>query len=317
MTTFFILFRRMLALVFMMGCGYYAYKKEWVDENSYVSLSTIVANILNPILIINSVLGADHSAITGKSMATNLVFVLIYYGILIVVGLLMGPILGIKDASKHQYNLMTLFSNVGFMAIPVLSALYGSTATVYIVFYILLFNVLMYSYGIAVAVKTKGGKSSGIQWKKMINVGTVASLFAIVLYVFNVTADTVGDPLATICNYMGDATVPFSMFITGVSIAMFPVKEYLSGARVYIFSLIKLLILPVICAFVLKALAANGIDFDPMVKTVFIYELAMPVGALVLVINRIYGENEIISSKGIVISTLLSIITIPLVSFFI
>ncbi|MCF0129837.1 MAG: AEC family transporter, partial [Pseudobutyrivibrio sp.] len=38
---------------------------------------------------------------------------------------------------------------------------------------------------------------------------------------------------------------------------------------------------------------------------------------LVLVINRIYGENEIISSKGIVISTLLSIITIPLVSFFI
>ncbi|MCF0186918.1 MAG: AEC family transporter, partial [Bacteroidaceae bacterium] len=213
MTTFLLLFRRMLALVFMMGCGYYSYKKEWIEEKGYVALSTIVANILNPILIINSVLGADHSVITGETMAMNLVFVLIYYGLLIAVGLLMGPILGIKDPSKHQYNLMTVFSNVGFMAIPVLSAIYGNTATVYIVFYILLFNVLMYSYGIAVAVKTKGGKSSGIQWKKMINVGTVASVVAIVLYACNVTAETVGDPVATICNYMGNATVPFSMFV--------------------------------------------------------------------------------------------------------
>ncbi len=310
MTSFMILLRRMIALVFMMGCGYFSYKKNWVEAKGYGALSTIVAQILNPLLIINSVLVADHSAISNENMAINLLFVAIYYVVLIVIGLLIGFVLNIKDGTKYQYNSMIVFSNVGFMAIPILSALFGSSSTVYIIFYVIMFNVLIYSYGIFLAAKSKGGKVK-IPWLKMINSGSIASILAIILYFCNVTADKVGDPIVTICSYLGNATIPFSMFVTGISIAMFPVKEYLAGARVYIFSVIKLLVIPIVAALILK-----GFAVDPMVKSVFIYELAMPVGALVLMINRNYGENELVSSKGIVITTILSIITIPLISFF-
>ncbi|MDC7301102.1 AEC family transporter [Agathobacter ruminis] len=306
MTTFLVLLKRMIALLFMMACGYYSYKKKWVGEEGYSSLSTIVANILNPILLFNAVITADRSIGTGQ-IVQNLILVGIYYVLLIVLGIVIPIIIRAKGTESYQYNLMTIFSNVGFMAIPVLAALYGNGATIYIVFYVLVYNVLIYSYGLYLTVKTKGDKAK-YQLKSMINPGFIGSILAILLYASGVE---VGDPFTTICGYMGDATIPMSMFITGISIAKFPVREYLASVRVYIYSVIKLLIIPIAAALIIK-----GFPLDEMVKNVFVMEIAMPVGALVLALNRNYGANEIVTSRGIVITTILSIITIPLVSLF-
>lgn len=306
MVTFLILLKRMLALLFMMACGYVAYRRKWVGEEGYSSLSTIVANVFNPILLFQSVIIADRT-ISSKQIGQNLILVAIYFVILIVLGFIIPMVLLVKGTEKYQYNLMTLFSNVGFMAIPVLSALYGDSATIYIIFYVLVYNVLAYSYGIFLCVKTKEGKGK-FDWKVMWNPGLVGAILALLLYVSKIQ---VSDPFTTICDYMGNATIPLSMFVTGISIAKFPLKEYLSGARVYIYSAIKLLLIPIIGALIIRQFSV-----DEMIKNVFVLELAMPVGAVILALNKNYGDNEIVVSRGIVISTVLSIITIPIVALF-
>ena len=88
-------------------------------------------------------------------------------------------------------------------------------------------------------------------------------------------------------------------------------KEFLADVRAYVFSIIKLLVIPIICALIVR-----GLPLDKMVSHVFVYEMAMPVGSMTLMLMKTDGENEIICSRSIVISTVLSIVTIPLISFF-
>jgi len=308
MSTFITLLLRMIALLFMMACGYAAYKLKWVSDKGYADLSKIVANILNPLLIINVVLKADKS-LSLQLLGENLILVVVCYAVLVVIGLIF-PLVICKDrSSRAQYNMMIVFSNVGFMALPVLQSLYpDGSASIYVLFYILGFNILIYTYGIVLCAKTKIDGKAKISLKAIMNPGVIACIIAVICYVVKVPNV---DPFTTICGYLGDATIPFSMFITGVSIALFPIKEFVSDWRVYVFSIVKLLVIPVICALVMRQ-----IPMDTMVKNVFIYEMAMPVGALVLALVKNHGENEIVSSRGIVITTIMSLITIPLISFF-
>lgn len=307
MDTFITLLLRMIALMFMMACGYAAYKVKWVGDKGYADLSKIVANILNPLLIINSALNADKT-IAMNLIVQNVILVVVCYGSLIIIGLLLPLVFCRNKYERPQYNLMTVFSNVGFMAIPVLGSIYGEKATIYIVFYLLGFNILIYTYGIVLCAKTKEGAKAKISLKAILNPGVIACVIAVIIFACKLD---IGDPFTTICSYMGNATIPFSMFITGVSIAMFPIKEFVSDWKVYVYSLIKLLVIPIICALIIKQ-----IPMDEMVKNVFVYEMAMPVGALVLALVKNHGENEIVSSRGIVVTTLMSLITIPLISFF-
>ena len=306
MAAFLILLKRMIALLFMMVCGYYAYKKKWVSDEGYGDLSRITANILNPLLIINSVI--VDTSVTRELLVQNFILVVICYVGLIVVGLILPLALCCKKNERPHYNFMTIFSNVGFMAIPVLNALYGEGATIYIVFYILAYNVLIYTYGIYLCAKTKENGKASFNFKSMLNPGLISCLVAIVIYASGVK---VGDPLTSICSYLGNATIPMSMIITGISIAMFPIKEFLADARAYVFSIIKLLVIPIICALIVR-----GLPLDKMVSHVFVYEMAMPVGSMTLMLMKTDGENEIICSRSIVISTVLSIVTIPFISFF-
>ena len=87
MAAFLILLKRMIALLFMMVCGYYAYKKKWVSDKGYGDLSRITANILNPLLIINSVI--VDTSVTRELLVQNFILVVVCYVGLIVVGLIL------------------------------------------------------------------------------------------------------------------------------------------------------------------------------------------------------------------------------------
>lgn len=304
----FIIFQRMLMLLAMMGLGYVCYKKHWLEDNSYKKLSEVVVNIFNPALVINGALTATSGGSDISLVKENLMFVVIYFVVNIIISYPVAMLLGKDDGQKNMFRLMTIFSNVGFMGIPVVSSIYGEGCIIYVTFYVLAYNLILYTLGIAIAQKNlpKEERKSGLSG--LFSVGTICSILAVIIYF---SGFEFNETVLTFFNYVGNATIPLSMMVIGVSVARMPLKEVFKGLRVYGFSFITLLVIPIAASFIFKGLKGNDVVFG-----VFILMFAMPVGSIVTMLIKEYGGDEGLCSRTTIITTLLSIITIPIVAIF-
>lgn len=343
-----VVFGQMLVLLAMMAVGFFCYKKDWVSDETAGHLSKMVVNIFNPILVINGVLG-QSSAEAGNNIAWNLVFIGIYFIILMLFGCIMPMI--VHSPKKHWsiYQLMTIFSNVGFMGIPVIRSIFGDGAMIYVAFYILGYNLMLYTCGMYLAKKAgrdnqtyqesyqetltayKAGKSDLTEdeiirkvlgqkelnheesfWKQLLNPGVIAAVIAVIIFAFGIE---IPSPVVTFCDYMGNSTIPLSMIMIGISMAQANLKETFTDWRVYVFVLLRMVSLPIAAIFAFKGfVTANAIE--KMIFGIFIIELGMPVGSIIVMLTREKGGDTAYCTRGVVLSTLASIVTIPIICAF-
>lgn len=309
-----VIFQQMMVLFGMMLVGFFCYKWDWIDDHSYGKLSKIVVNILNPLLVIDGVLEKSRDG-SFHNLLTNLVMVILYFIFLIIISIPVVKIIRPEKENVGVYRLMMIFSNVGFMGIPVISALYGSDVIIYIVFYMLGYNFLLYTYGIILARSSakpayaENHNSNGSfkeNLKAIINPGTIAGIIAIILFVCRIQ---VAAPMTSFIKYLSQCVVPFSMILIGASMAQQELKTIFKDVRMYWFLLLRLILIPVI-----MALCVRNLPIDSQILGVFILMLAMPVGSIVVLVAMEQGADSACCTRGSVISTLLSIITIPVIA---
>jgi hypothetical protein len=150
--------------------------------------------------------------------------------------------------------------------------------------------------------------SIAVSLKRIVNPGVVAALLAMLIFV---TGVKVPSPVVSLCDYVGNATIPLSMMLIGISIAKADIKSYLKDLRMYAFILLRMLALPIAVALIMR-----NMGFDEVVFGVFIIELAMPIGSIIGLFAKECGADDAYCMKGTVLSTLASIITIPVVGLF-
>lgn len=346
-----IIFGQMLVLLAMMAVGFFCYKKSWVSDETAGHLSKLVVNVFNPILVVNGVLG-QNSAEAGNGVAWNIMFIVVYFVLLMVVGSFLPALLRPEAKHKSIYRLMTIFSNVGFMGIPVIKSIFGDGAMIYVAFYILGYNIMLYTVGMflsqkagdenrmysvsyleAMAANGEGKNKTSVEeeqqavrgtlslekkngaaefLKRLINPGVVAALLAVVIFAFGIEMP---GPVVTFCDYMGNTTIPLSMIMIGISMAQANVREVFTDGRIYVFILLRMIALPIAVTLALKGVVA-AYAIDPIVFGVFIVELGMPVGSIIVMMTREKGGDAAYCTRGVVLSTLASIITIPLICAF-
>ncbi|MDO4554208.1 MAG: AEC family transporter [Lachnospiraceae bacterium] len=303
----FIVFQQMLLLFAMILVGYFCYKKELITDEVQPKLSYLTVNLFNPFLVISSI--TDKSV--DKSMELvleNILLVFLLFGIWIVLSPLLVRILRVPKEKRPLYGLMNVFSNLGFMGLPLISGLYGKGATIYVSFYMLMYNVLLYTYGIYVAGKNSPKENVSFQWKKIINPGFIFSLLAILIFFLQIP---IPSAVGTFVSYMGNAAVPLSMILIGVFMARIDFKTLFTNVRIYFFCLLKLIVIPILLTLLLR-----NLNFDKTVLGIFVIMTGMPVGTLVVLLADEYeiGGND--GVQGIILSTLFSLITLPIVSCF-
>ncbi len=304
----FIVIQQMLVLFALMVVGYACYKASWLDKNAYGKLSKIAVNVMNPMLIINGVLNKD----TGndyQKVLVNLALVGVYFLLLIALSFLIVKLLKIRKPLESLYRLMLIFSNVGFIAIPVISSVYGDGVVLYIAFYILGYNFLLYTYGlhlVEVSVNGNEKKEKGNSFKKIMNSGVIACLAAILIFA---TGIRVPSSVEAFVAYLGEPVIPLSMILIGASMAQQDLRQLFTDVKIYLFLLIRLLIIPVTAALIIR-----GFHLDARIAGTFILMLAMPVGSIVVLLAADQGADETCCIKGSILSTIFSVITIPIVS---
>jgi len=290
----------MLVLFGTIAVGYLAGKLRIVGPDFNRSLSGLIINFCASALIINSVIGTERVLSNAQVLALTGIAVL-SYAVLILIAQFLPRLLGVKKADWGVWRFMTIFSNVGFMGFPVVQAIYGAEAVFFAAIFQIPFNLLCFTYG---ARLIGGDKLGPIRAKQFLNPMVIATTLAYVLYLVGWRAPKV---LVDFTGFVGSITSPGAMIVLGVSLASVSLKSLFTDWRVYVLSALKLVVIPVATFFALKGFVTNELMLG---ITVII--MAMPAATNATILAARYDGDQVTAAKGVFVSTLLSVGTIPL-----
>ena len=297
------LLETMLILFAMMLIGFVANKTKIMTENTSKEISNIILTITNPCLIIASVLGDGINEMEINVFQLLLIGVL-YYGFLILFAKILVKFLPVKGHDATIYEFMLIFANIGYMGYPVFRSLFGEEAIFLSVLINMPFNLLIFSYGAYAFAKAAGVKEN-FHWKDLLSPGLVSSVIALVLYFMRLNVpEVVYQPLGQI----GVATVPLSMLIIGFSLGQINLMEAFKDVATLGISFVRLIILPVVVFFILRIFVQ-----DPFLLQLVTINAALPSASLIVVFATKYDVQVKISTVGIFLTTLFSIISIPFI----
>lgn len=381
-----VMLQQMIVMFLMMAVGYLCYRKQILTEEVSRKVSAIVVNVANPCMILSSAL--TDQQMQGKELVQTLAIVVMMYAFLLAVAQLLPRILCIQKESRGAYAAMTVFANIGFMGFPVLAAMYGNGALLYGAVFQIPFNILIYTYGVAVLTRKPGacakteqdvkaevdvkeepdvkvepdvkaevdvkeeldvkaevdvkaepngktgerqdaqgitaavnGKSENIEngseqqgklqgtveiVKKIFNIGVIACIAAMLLYFLQTPVPSF---LQAFITNLGNLTAPLSMMIIGASLAQMPLKELFLDKKLLLFSLVKLLLLPAVWMIMVNRVAEQEI-----LRGVCLVMMATPAGSMTAMLAQQYGGDYETASRGVALTTVLSVITMPLLA---
>lgn len=375
-----VMLQQMIVMFLMMAVGYLCYRKQILTEEVSRKVSAIVVNVANPCMILSSAL--TDQQMQGKELVQTLAIVVMMYVFLLVMAQLLPRILCIQKESRGAYAAMTVFANIGFMGFPVLAAMYGNGALLYGAVFQIPFNILIYTYGVAVLTRKPGacakteqdvnaevdvkteqdvkaepdvnaevdvkaeldvkaepngktgerqdaqgitaavnGKSENIEngseqqgklqgtveiVKKIFNIGVIACITAMLLYFLQTPVPSF---LQAFITNLGNLTAPLSMMIIGSSLAQMPLKELFLDKKLLLFSLVKLLLLPAVWMIMVNRVAEQEI-----LRGVCLVMMATPAGSMTAMLAQQYGGDYETASRGVALTTVLSVITMPLLA---
>ncbi|MCR2050891.1 AEC family transporter [Acetatifactor muris] len=296
--TLFTVFFQMLALLIMIGAGFFLTKTGMMDAHTNTQMSKMIVNLFNPLLILSS---AANSAglVSLQTMGTIALIASGMFVIFILVGMLLSPLFDKSPDQRKIFQMMFVFSNLGFIGIPVVSSILGEEYVVYVSEFLLIYTLVFYTYGVALM----DGKFSPSSLKAMVNPGTVSALASMVIIVLGIQLP---DFVKTAISYLGNVTSPMALVAVGFTLAHSDLKKIFGQPKLYLFSVIKLLVLPLLMLPLLK-LAANSQELISVCIVMF----GMPIGNMPLILGNQKGIDGSTCSAAIILTTLLCVLTIP------
>ncbi len=294
---------KLLVFFLLMMAGLLLIKIGILDENACRKFSAIVVNVANPALILRSAMEADQVSHTDLLVTVGIAAAL--FTVLIGIGILLPRLLGAKGREADAYSLMTTFSNIGFMGLPLISAIFGDSALLYGSVFIVPYSLLIYTYGEGLVHRPEGKGHLLASLKKAVNPGVIACVLAVTIYL---AGWRVPEVIAAPIGYLSNLTAPLSMMVIGASLAGVKVKEFFTDKRMLVFSAVKMLALPVLLCLLIRLVIGNGVLLG-----VCVIVTAAPVGSMTAMMAQEFGGEYRLISKGVALTTILCVVTIPIV----
>ncbi|MCD2492577.1 AEC family transporter [Lacrimispora sp. NSJ-141] len=300
-----IVFQKMLVLLIMIFAGCLVYRLGIIGKETSRQISSLMIKVLNPALLLSSAMG-DKGNVTGKELLIVAAFTILMFAFLIVLGIPFGALFGKTKEEKLMYNMMTVFSNLAFIGIPVVKALYGDKAVIYASVFNLGYSCCFYTYGMMLVDKAAGVRDKGFSLKSLWNPGVVSCLLTLLL---TVTKFRLPFFISGPVEYLGSASVPIALLTVGISLAQNDWKSIFLDWKVYVYSILKLVVIPVACVFLLRFL-----PIDETILGVTAVMLAMPVGNMAVIAAESVGMDGSVCARGIMVSTIMTLVTVPMVA---
>ena len=291
----------MLVLLFGMAAGYLAHRLGYLGGEMDQKLSKIILNITMPCMIVSSMAARDSLPGLWEVLST-LKIAAVFYGVEALAALVLPLLLGGTDRQKGVWRYTAMFPNVGFIGYPVTLAIYGSDALFYAVILTLPFNLMSFSLGpLMLAGRAK------FRWQQLISPCIIASLIALAVALLGISLPG----FAVEClSFVGNLTTPLSLLVVGSLLAGLPVKRVFASVRLWALTAARLLVLPA-----LLWAALRWLHMAPSVAAgVAIILMSMPTAVNGSMLSMEYGGDTECMAQITFLTTLVSIVTIPLIS---
>ena len=293
-------FSKMLMILFAISMGYLANRLKILDDGSNRKLTKLVLNITIPGLILSAVMTGEAQPEVSTVLSVWKMAA-VYYAVELLAVLVVPALLGGTDRQKGVWRFSLLFTNAIFIGYSVLGALYGERAVFYAVLLTLPVNALSFSVGPLML-----GGSRRFSCKSLCTPSFLSSVVSLVIVLAGIQVPAYA---GEVLGFVGDMTAPLSLLVLGSVLAGMPLGKVFAMPRIWALSLVRLVAMPVLLLVCLRPLG-----LDPVVLSTGVIIMATPaaVNGFMLAIEH-DGDSECMA-QTIFLSTLCSIVTIPLVA---
>lgn len=273
-------------------------------------LSKVIFNISLPLMLFTNFLKLEAT----PRLLANSAIVLLLSGLVLFFMLLAGwlttRVVHMKGREEAVFKAHSMFGNIIFLGFPLITALYGEEGLLYASMFQLVSNIILWTLGVVIL-----SHGNGVPWQKSLlkifNPNTVATLAGLVFFLFSIKVPKI---IVTPFSELGSANTWLSMLYIGVMMYFSDARGLLGRKIIYILSFNRLVLVPAILISVFALFASMaGFAPDRLVTSVIILEAAMPCMASVVIMSKELGADDHLAVANVFVSTLISIVTLPLV----
>ena len=291
-----------IAVMFIiMAIGFLLGKAKIITEEGNKVLSGISLFLVSPLLSFISY-QREYSSAVAKGLILTLVITVILYAVQIAVVFLIVP----KKRKGSDIERMSLiFSNCGYIGIPLVQSIFGNDGIIFLTMNIAVFYILTWTLGVSIMT----GKVSFRQTlKNLCTPAIIAVVLGILFFVLRIDLpDIIHEPLESV----GNMNTPLAMLIAGSTLAGTGILKCLGNIRIYFLTLLRLVVLPLSCVLVLFAL--RGLFEEPTVITIVLIAMACPSAVITTMFAHRFGKDSVYASEIFAMTTLLSAASVPLI----
>ncbi|MBR1440786.1 MAG: AEC family transporter [Lachnospiraceae bacterium] len=290
---------QVLILFILIALGFALGKGKMLNDGGVKCINDIVIYVVNPCLIISAFQRQFETALL-HGFINALIGGVIAHTVSLALAILVFR--KQEEARRKVLRFASVFSNCGFMGIPLLNALLGDEGVFYGAAYLVVFNLVIWSYG--QYIMAKGAK--GFETKKIIlNPGVIAVIIGLFFFF---TSTALPEIILSPVNYLAGLNTPVPMLIIGYTMSKFRFRDLLGGLDEIKSYLVRLVASPLI---VLAILFAIGMRGNVLIAVITL--ASAPTAALTTMFAIKYGCDEQLSARLVSTSTLLSVVTMTLI----
>ena len=302
------LLRTIPSLLAIMLIGYTGARSGKLGPGFTKSASYLVSNILLSCSIFNSICG-NVPDLSGDLILKALLIMTASLAVCFIVSGISTIIVKRRGYDPAPFELSLSIVNALLIGLPIIQQVYGDLAVLYTGLFAVPLNLLLYTYGVWRLDSTGSSAGGGFKMKTIMTPCTIVTLIAIFLFAFRVRVPGV---ILQFSTYVGSATVPMSMIVIGTMMASEGLMDAFFDKRVYLLCFIRLILTPLIAWPVISMLT----DDIVLIRTAVLLA-ACPCGMVIPILSLQYGHDPMLSSRSVLVSTLFSMLTLPMWVYFV
>ena len=293
-----ILLRQIAIMALLAAVGVYLSRKGFLSPQGTKDLGAILLRVIIPCVIVKSYI-TEFSRERLLELALSAGLALIGFILAMVISYL------VFGKRRRLENFAASFCNAGFIGIPLAQAIIGEEGVFYIAASVALLNLFQWTYGVYIMADRKDAISAKTIAKNPV---VIAIVIGVVLFVSQIPVPGI---VTSTPGYIAGMTTPIAMILMGTYLAKLPLKKLLDK-RAYGCVLFRLVIIPAVILLVFWVLPVSNAD----IALAAFLAAATPVGANICVFAQQYDCDYEFSVVTVCLSTLLSVITVPLLVSF-
>ena len=304
-----LIFSKVLVVFIYIGVGFIANRLKVLPEESVKHFISLVMGITVPCLMISSITGQEINV----SMYRNTILVLALGAVIYIVTAVLTTFISDRvfpDKEQQDRNVLASAMtgcNSGFMGLPIASAVFGKLVFYYLAIQTIVNNTYLFVVSLSQLHHREGKRSSKSLREKLSPLVNPTSIATVVAAIMLFAGLHLPEYVMGIVEPLGDATIPLSMILVGVQLGGTDFGSLLSDKDLLITSAVKLILMPAIALLIL-----TPFPVDPVVKLTSLLAVCFPSAVIGVAVAAQEGKNSQLMAEAVAVSTLLSVIALPL-----